>query len=367
MQLSKFLFLILFLFIFSLSIFGQIATKAEIKTDENSYNGGKLIVNIGGKKRNISDGVRDFWIVNKGKEVVYSINEMTRGFEGEGESLFIYDVKTGKTRKIMAEYSFVTGLSEVKLSNGAGAFLISMGDGGLGGSYFAVVDPKRGQVLHLNFAELLEVKGDKVKLAIYKTDDWEIINEERNWDETKSQSAFAKPTKVKPEKTETLDLNNILKNKVIVNKTNEELGREYEKKYTNLTIYQWRPKDKDPEREYFLMAVGKEFPKTISPLRTALESLFTDTTENEKKDGWESAVFGMKFEDVVLNNGVATIKFSQPKSKREMPKFAPQMFLEAVQNTAKQFKTVKIVNICEVGGTTNAFDVTPQIPKCLTN
>lgn len=367
MQLGRFLFINSFLLLFSLSVFGQIATKVEIKTVENSYNGGKLVVTIGGKKRNISEGIRDAWIVNQGKEVVYSINEMTRGFEGEGESLFIYDVKTGKTRKIMAEYSFVTGLSEFKLSNGATAFLISMGDGGLGGSYFAVVDPKRGQILHLNFAELLEVKGDKAKLAIYKTDDWEVINEERNWDETKSQSAFAKPTKVKPEKTETLDLNSVLKNKVIINQTNEELGREYERKYSNLKVYQWRPKDTVPDKEYFLMAVGRDFPKTISPLRTALQSLFTEASETEKKDGWESAVFGMKFEGVVLNNGVATIKFSQPKLKREMPKFAAQMFLEAVQNTAKQFKTVKIVNICEVGGATNAFDVTPQIPKCSSN
>ena len=89
--------------LFSLSIFGQTASKLEFKKDESSFSGGKLYIKVGGKKRKIYHNARDAWIVNRGKEVVYSVNEMTRGFEGEGESLFIYEVKTGKTRKIMAE------------------------------------------------------------------------------------------------------------------------------------------------------------------------------------------------------------------------------------------------------------------------
>ncbi len=343
---------------------GSRVTDFEIEADDSPYNGGKLLITINGKKRQITRVAQDAWIMNGGKEVVYSVNDQLRGFEGEGQSLKIYNVATRKTRHLLAEGSFVTGLTEAKLSNGAMAFLVSMGDGGLGGSYFAVVDPRRGQVLSLNFAELLAVNGDQINLAFYLNEDWAAINDERDWENIKSQSAIAKPTKVKPEKTETLNLKKILKNKVIYNKTNEELGREYDRKYSNYTIYLWRPNDKVSDKEYFLMAVGREFSKTISPLRVTLEALFAGATKYELETGWDSAVFGMKFVGVSLKEGVATIKFSQPKAKKSMPSFAPKMFLEAVEKTAKRFTSVKDVKICEVGGTGYAFEVTPQIPKC---
>ncbi|MBX7169874.1 MAG: GerMN domain-containing protein [Pyrinomonadaceae bacterium] len=362
------LLLIGFIICLSISIFGQKATKIEIKNDREDYLGGRLFVTVGGKARKISNTAVDAWIIDDGKAVVFAMPDRSRGFEGEGVSLSIYDVKTGKIRQIMAEHTFTTGLSEVRLSNGSIALVVSMGDGGLGGSYIAVVDPKRGEVLDEHLAELTEIKGDKITLAYYKEEDWDAINEAREWDTTKSQNAFAKPTKVNPEKTATFDLKEVLKNKVIYNPTNEEYGKEYERKYSNLIIYLWRPNDKVPDgKEYFLMRVGREFPKTFSPLKVALESLFAGATDYEKQTGWESAVFGMKFEGVVLRNGVATIKFSQPKVKNKKMGYAGKMFLEAVTGTATQFPTVKKVEICEVGGTGNAFDVTPQIPKCSSN
>jgi hypothetical protein len=345
-------------------IFAQVATSLEIKPGENAYYVGSLLITVNGQTRKIADEAADAWLVHGGRDVVYSVNDRVRGFEAEGQSLHLYNVKTRKTRRIMAESTFVTGVTEAALSNGKSVLLVSLGDGGLGASYFAVVDPNRGQLLSLDFAELLEVKGDKINLAFYGVDDWEAINQERGWTDARSKSALAEPTKVKPAKTQTLDLNDVLKNKVIYIKTNEELGREYERKYSDLTIYYWRPNDKGTEKEYFLMGYIKQFPRTISPLRLALTTLFGPVSEDDKKGGWESAVFGMKFEGVVLKNGVATVKFSQAREKRAMPKFAGQMFLEAVEKTARQFPTVKRVEICEVGGTTFAFDLTPQIPKC---
>lgn len=366
MQIKKVLLFKIFLVIFTISIFGQTATKIEIQTDENSYNGGKLFVTINGKQRRIANNARDAWIVSRGKEVVYSINEMLRGFEGEGETLFIYDVKSGKTRKIMAEYTFVMGLSEVKLSNGATAFLIRMGDGGLGGSYFAVVDPKRGQVLQIGFAELIDVKGDVITLAHYKTDDWEVMNDERDWIQTKSQNAFAQKTTVKPEKVETLDLKNILKNKVIVNKTNEELGREYERKYKNVVVYLWRPNDSLPDKDFFVSAVRREMSSkiAIAPLRPTLENLFQGATKQDEASGFSSSTFGMKFEGVVLNNGVATVKFSQPKGETNHGSLAPAIFLDAIERTAKQFPTVKKVVVCAIGETLIDAQLEEQFPRC---
>lgn len=354
--------------LFSLSAFGQTlrATSFEIKESEMSmYYGGKLYITVNGKKRKIGEEAYDVWIINDGKEVVYSARDGAGGFENEGQSLYLHDVKTNKNRKIMSEYFIIVGVKEVKLSNGATALLVRMSDGGLGGSYFSVVDPKRGEVLFQGLAELSELNGDTIKLLFYKQDDWEAILDERGEKDYKHEDVFPLPTKVKSYKSESYDLKEVLKNKVIYNKTNEELGREYERKYSNLSIYLWRPNDTSPKgEEYFLMAVSREFPKTISPLRVSLESLFAGATKYERETGWESAVFGMKFEGVVLKDGVATIKFSQPTEKKKMLSIAPKMFLEAVEKTAKQFATVKKVEICEVGGTTFAFDVTPQIPKC---
>lgn len=192
----------------------QKITAVEIKSEADSF-GGEVFVTIAGKKKKISNLGYLAWIVNDGREVVYSSKYGAGGFENEGQSLHLYEAKTNKTRKIMSEYTMVAGLTEVRLSNGKRAFLVRLQDGGLGGSYFAVVDPQRGQVFHRKFAELISVKGDTIRLAIYKADDFEKLNEERM--NAKNTTAIAAKTKVKPVRTETYDLKKIIKGKIIVN------------------------------------------------------------------------------------------------------------------------------------------------------
>lgn len=353
--------------LFALSVFGQNlrATAFQIKKP-GEYSGGDLSITVGGKKKKIYDAAFDAWIINGGKEVVFSGADGAGGFENEGQSLRIYDVKMGKTRKIMSEYGFVLGLTEAKLSNGANALLVWIGDGGLGASYFAVVDPKRGEVFHRKFAELTEINGDKIKLAIFNGDDWEAINQERDWDEKKSKSAIPPATKVKPEKTESYDLKELLKNKVIYNKTNEEREAEYERKYKDVVIYLWRPNESLPNKEFFIMAVGRAIKKenAFAPLRPTLELLFAEADKNDIQNGFASTTFGLKFVGVVLKNGTATIKFSQPQSNQKFTGLEAEVFLEAVEKTAKQFPTVKNVEICAVGKTSFDSEVARKIPNC---
>ena len=120
------------------------------------------------------------------------------------------------------------------------------------------------------------------------------MNDERDWDESKSQAALAQPTKVKPEKIETLDIKNILKNKVIINKTNEELGKEYERKYKNVVVYLWRPNDNLPGKDYFISAVGRELSSKIAvaPLRPTLENLFQGATKQDEANGFHPQLLG---------------------------------------------------------------------------
>ena len=179
--------------------------------------GHKLYITVNGRERKISNQVMGAWIIDDGKSVAYSGLDGSGGFENEGESLRIYDVRTGKARKVLSEYVAIIALMPVKLSTGQLLLLIRMGDGGLGASYFAVVDPNRGEIFTRNWAELVELNGDRIKLAFYNEEDWDRILGERSGEQENPNQVIA-TTKVKPKKFESHDLKRVLKMRVIVNK-----------------------------------------------------------------------------------------------------------------------------------------------------
>lgn len=351
--------IILSLFSLTLAAQTQKATAYDIKK-ESEYFGGVLFITVNGKQQKIAEQANDVWLINDGKQVVYSGRDGAGGFENEGQSLRIYDVNTGKTRKIMSEYSIIVGLSAKRLSNGQYVLLVRMEDGGLGASYFAAVDPKRGEVFHRSAAEIIEAKGDKVKLGFYKEDDWENIYSQRGDSEFNNKTAFPTPTKVKPYKTESVDLKRILKNKVIYNKpTNEYL----EAGLKRVKIYLWRANDNEGSNPFVLGTVEREV-NSAAPLQPALQELFLGTTKDEEEKGFSSSTFGMKFEGVVLKNGVATVKFSQPKDQTNYGSMGPIIFLEAIEKTAKQFPSVKKVEVCAIGDTLIDAQLKKQFPRC---
>jgi hypothetical protein len=360
MRQNFYLSTILFL-IFTVTTFAQDLkiTAVEVQSEPNVF-GGKVIVTINGEEQRVIDEGYQAWIVNNGKEMVYSSRDGAGGFENEGQSLHIYDVTTGKTRKIMSEYSMVDGLTEKKLSNGHKVLLVRMSDGGLGGSYFAVVDPKRGQVLSRGFAELSAIKGDTITLSYFKENDWERISEERGVDEYDKRTAFAAKTKVKPLKIETLDLKKIIKGKVIVNRNSFEMN---EPKWRKVELFFWRADDEGKDGNFVLGTVEREVVAT-APLTPTLQALFIGVAKNEEGKGFTSPTFGMKFEGVVLKNGVATVKFSQPKDQTNYGSLGPFIFLKAIEKTAKQFPSVKKVVVCAIGETMIDSQLDKQFPRC---
>ena len=202
------------------------ATRFEIKEGETA-SGGKLYITVGDREKKIADAVSKAWLINDGKEVVYSRRkDGAGGFENDGESLRIYDVGTGKTRKVLSEYVGIDAVMETKLSTGEGALLVRMSDGASFVSSFAVVDPKRGEVLSRAFAELTEINGDQITLAFYAEKDWDAINDERGWTNSESDKVILPRPKIRPSKTEVHDLKEVLRNKVIYNKpTNAPAAR----------------------------------------------------------------------------------------------------------------------------------------------
>ncbi len=75
---------------------GPIATSVRVDKGEGIY--WPLFVTIGGKEQKITDQAQQAWILNGGRYVVYSSSEGAGGYENEGQSLHVYDVRHTKTQ-----------------------------------------------------------------------------------------------------------------------------------------------------------------------------------------------------------------------------------------------------------------------------
>jgi hypothetical protein len=182
---------------------GSLVTAARVAKDNQIF--GPVYATIGGKEKKIADYGMEVWIIERGRRLIYSGREGAGGYENEGQSLHVYDPQTGRQRKILSEYYMVAKLTEVTTSAKKTALLVKLEDGGLGASYFAVVDPDRGELFFRRWARLSSRKGDIIALGFYKEADWEKLAEEEN-------------AKVPPYRKEQYNLNAILKGPVIINK-----------------------------------------------------------------------------------------------------------------------------------------------------
>ena len=82
---------------------GPRVTKFEIR-EPRTHIGGALYITVGGQERKIHDEAIASWIINDGRQVIYSSTDGAGGFENKGQSLRIYHVKTRHTQKILSEY-----------------------------------------------------------------------------------------------------------------------------------------------------------------------------------------------------------------------------------------------------------------------
>jgi len=181
-----------------------VITSTRVAVAEGTFSG-PLYVTIEGKQRKIADDAIAAWIIQKGQRVIYSGRDGAGGYENEGQSLRVYDARTGRHRKIMAEYYEVNKVTEVTTSRNTTALLVEMSDSGLGASYLAVVDPARGEVFFRRWIKIISRQGDIIVIGHYNEDDWGKLNEDEN-------------AKVRPYKTERHNLNTILRSRVIINK-----------------------------------------------------------------------------------------------------------------------------------------------------
>lgn len=323
--------------------------------------GGKLYITVAGHERNIYNEAFEAWLVNEGRDVVFSSHDGAGGFENEGQSLRIYNVATRSMRKILSEIVGINAVQEVKTSTGKTVLLVAMSDGGLGGSYLAVVDPKRGEVFFRKWAEVTGINGDNITLAMYRADDFEAINEERGWKPGPSNLVISK-TKVAPYKTETHDLKRLLRNRVLYNRRPNLTAQSTPPKSRTIKIYLWDANSDKPGIP--LVPVTRRIGGD-NVLKLTMDWLFGTTLSKEEEDhGLSLPTFGMRLEGVTLKNGVALIKFSQPEGATNYGSQGPFIFAKAIERTARQFPSVKTVEICAVGETLIDSQLEKPFPRC---
>ena len=147
----------------------------KVRVDHSDNNGGPLYVSVGDRELRVTDKALNAWIVGGGRQVVYSAPDGAGGYENEGNALHLYDLQSGKERKILSEYFAIDRVTEVRTRNRKTAFLVEMRDGGLGASHVAVVDPRRGEVFIASKTRLQDRTGDLFVLGFYRDDDWEAL------------------------------------------------------------------------------------------------------------------------------------------------------------------------------------------------
>lgn len=95
-----------------------------------------------------------------------------------------------------------------------------------------------------------------------------------------------------------------------------------------------------------LQEVSRKMPKTLTPLHDSIKLLIEgDLTPLEKSQGitTEFPLLGFELLSAQIDNGVATLTFSDPNNKTEGGSCRTAILWNQIRQTAKQFETVKEV------------------------
>lgn len=182
-----------------------LATDASIERT-GQFGPGAVYAVVGGTKKKIADEGWGAWVLDGGRYVAFSGSDGAGGYENEGQSLRVYDVKAGRLlnggEPLLREYYMIDSVSSAKAADGRTAFVVAMSDGGLGAPHVGVVDPARGQVYRERIARITAVKDGSITIGFYTPESIET-----------GEGGELPP----PARTETHSLAELLSRPVIVN------------------------------------------------------------------------------------------------------------------------------------------------------
>jgi hypothetical protein len=148
-----------------------VATSVRVAAERGHL--GALYARIDGEDVQIARAAWAAWLLLGGREVAYSGSDGAGGYENEGQSLRIYDVRARASRKVLAARYAIDVVTDVTTRSGKQALLVEMRDGGLGASHLTIVDRRRGEVFSRSQVKLLGRQGDVIIMGRYREDDWE--------------------------------------------------------------------------------------------------------------------------------------------------------------------------------------------------
>jgi hypothetical protein len=175
---------------------GAVATSVRIDAERGRP--GTLYATVDGREVRVAHAAFAAWRLHGGREIGFSGPDGAGGYENEGQSLRLYDVRRSTTRKVLAAPYVIDEVSDVTTRRGRRALVVQMRDGGLGASHLAIVDPSRGAVFLRMQVKVLEREGDVLVVGRYREEDWERM---------------ANGASVTPASTERYDIDDIMRRK----------------------------------------------------------------------------------------------------------------------------------------------------------
>jgi hypothetical protein len=159
-----------------------------------------LFVTIGGREKAIAKDVRKSWLIEGGRAILYSNTDGPITHANEDVSLWRYDAGSGRRKELLCgDLITVVGVSERRARSGKIALVVEISEMH-GEPSLAVVHPRRGQVWGMYRASLIAVRNGHLTVGDFT----------RN--KVKMDADYSK---IKPERTFTLDLDKVLRRKTM--------------------------------------------------------------------------------------------------------------------------------------------------------
>jgi hypothetical protein len=141
---------------------------------------GQLTLTVDGKAKTIAaKDVANYWMTKAGA-ILYSVRERKRGYEGEGEALFLYDRTTETKTRLLTDDYMIEKVYELTTTGGKSLLCVTMSDGGLGANHVAIVNPERGTVFAQPMSRFARVEPNRIIVAEWADSDrWHGADEPR--------------------------------------------------------------------------------------------------------------------------------------------------------------------------------------------
>lgn len=154
------------------------ATSVRVEKTGDSIEG-PVFANIGNKATRIAERGSQTWLVRDGATVLYSVTTGNGGYEGEGQTLFAYEVASRRTRSLLIAPKIIDLVREAKSKTERTVYIVMLTDGAVGIPMTAILDVERGEVYRRDNAKFAGMQNGRAILATYKAGAFDVGDGEK--------------------------------------------------------------------------------------------------------------------------------------------------------------------------------------------